>query len=72
MSSVGAPTEFQGNWQIQCSKGLVTWLSGKGLDISPAADDPGKIPELGCVNSRDTDRKGVLHDLHLALGGEQD
>lgn len=71
MSSVGAPTEFQGNWQIQCSKGLVTWLSGKGLDISPAADDPGKIPELGCGEFPGTDRKGVLHDLHLALGGEQ-
>lgn len=45
MSSVGAETEFQGNWQVQGSKGLVRWLSGHPeMELYPAIDHPGEIP----------------------------
>ena len=70
MSSVGAPTEFQGNWQMQCSRGLVTWNSGEGLKLFPAGDNPGRIPEVEEVAFPGFDRAGVLVQLYAALNGE--
>lgn len=70
MSSVGAPTEFQGNWQVQCSRGLVTWRGPEGLKLYPASDHPGVIPsaaESGCPGF---DRAGVLAELHKARAGQ--
>lgn len=71
MSSVGAPTEFQGNWQIQCSRGLVTWFSGEEIDIKPASDKPGIIPALSTTDFPGFDRAGILDSLHRALKGEE-
>ena len=69
--SVGAQTEFQGNWQVQGSRGLVTWMSGQGLNIYPAADKPGVIPEVSETAFPGFDRAGVLVELKKALSGQE-
>lgn len=71
MSSVGAPTEFQGNWQIQCSRGLITWNSGEELKIFPARDKPGIIPDGEAAKFPGFDRAGILVQLYAALHGEE-
>ncbi len=67
MSSVGAETEFQGDWQVQGSRGLVRWISGKGLSLFPAENDPGTIPPADSVHFPGFDRAGVLVELRRAL-----
>lgn len=71
MSSVGAETEFQGNWQVQGARGLVRWLSQKPeLELYPAADNPGEIPAVEETGFPGFDRAGVLVELKKALAGE--
>ena len=48
----------------------MSWNSGVGLNIAPAADKPGELPGPDKVDFPGTDRKGVLHDLYLELCGE--
>lgn len=67
-SSVGAPTEFQGDWRLQTEGGLVTWLSHSGVAVAPAQDKPGRLAEdAGCPGF---DRQGVLTELARALDGQ--
>ncbi len=70
MSSVGAPTEFQGNWQVQGSRGLVTWCSGQGLKLFPAEDKPGRIPAVEEAGFPGFDRAGILVELQRARRNE--
>lgn len=69
MSSVGAPTEFQGNWQVQCSRGLATWTGSGRLELFPASDNPGRIPEPEEGGCPGFDRAGILAELHRARAG---
>lgn len=71
MSSVGAETEFQGNWQVQGTRGLVRWISGQGLSLFPASDNPGVLPDADKVEFPGFDRAGVLVELRRALAGEK-
>ncbi len=71
MSSVGAPTEFQGDWRVQCARGLATWLSGEELRLYPAADEPGSIPAADKISFPGFDREGILAELRRALKGER-
>lgn len=66
MSSVGAPTEFQGNWLVQGSRGLVTWHSGQKLKLFPADDNPGRIPTIDETECPGFDRAGILVELQRA------
>lgn len=71
MSSVGAPTEFQGDWQVQGSRGLVRWISGQGLCLFPASDNPGRIPTAEEAQCPGFDRSGILSELYKAMNGEE-
>jgi predicted dehydrogenase len=68
--SVGAPTGFFGNWQVQGAKGLLCWTAGEGLVLHPAADHPGTIPDAESCGLPGFDRAGVLRELHRAMAGE--
>lgn len=68
--SVGAQTEFQGDWQAQGTKGLVRWTSGEGLKLYPASDQPGRIPAAGECDIPGFDRAGVLAELFKIRNGE--
>ena len=70
MSSVGAETEFQGNWQVQGSRGLVKGISGKGLSLFPAEANPGVIPPVEATGFPGFDRAGILVELKRSLEGE--
>ncbi len=71
MSSVGAETEFQGDWQVQGSKGLVRWLSRyEAMELYPSLDDPGEIPSVDETCFPGFDRAGVLVELRRGLAGE--
>ena len=69
-SSVGAQTEFHGDWQVQGARGLVRWISGKGISLYPASDNPGVIPTPEESGFPGFDRAGVLVELRRALRGE--
>lgn len=68
--SVGAPTEFYGDWQVQGTKGLVCWTGKEGLRLCPAADQPGTIPAAGECGVPGFDRAGVLRELARARAGK--
>lgn len=67
-SSVGAPTEFQGDWRLQTERGLITWLSHKAPAVYPALDKPGVLAASSACPG--FDRQGVLTELEKALDGK--
>ena len=68
MSSVGAETEFQGDWQVQGAKGLVRWISRRPeMEFYPSNNDPGEIPSVEESGFPGFDRAGILVELEKAL-----